>query len=194
MPDATGPRFLRIVDGPDAGAKSDAQGDDQAYYDAAANKVVFHLGDGASAVAGGSLPSTETLPAGTTVEYRAVIDRVSGGKQISNTATATSNEKDPDNTDAVSVCVEPAPSCCDPCASWEQSPSQSPRGLPTTTTGPPLRRYTAEGRAPGPCPPMAEPSSARSGSSPATSVTLPSCTCTRNRPASASVVDVNVWP
>ncbi|WP_031031178.1 isopeptide-forming domain-containing fimbrial protein [Streptomyces sp. NRRL WC-3725] len=238
------PGSLRIVDGPNAGAKSDAQGDDQAYYDAAANKVVFHLGDGASAAAGGSLPSTETLPAGTTVEYRAVIDRASGGKQISNTATAsydnrlgdtpepltstsneqvtqvkpaadltvtkaadattvtvgqtvtyritvhntgpndatgvtvtdqlpegltflsaegtpasydpatgqwavgdladgatttlvlrakatkaglisntataTSNEKDPDttnNTDAVSVCVEPAPSCCDPCAS-----------------------------------------------------------------------------
>lgn len=80
---------LRIVDGPNAGAKSDAQGDDQAYYDVAENKVVFHLGNGASAVEGGSLPSTETLPAGTTVEYRAVIDRASGGKQISNTATAS---------------------------------------------------------------------------------------------------------
>lgn len=83
------PGSLRIVDGPNAGAKSDAQGDDQAYYDAAANKVVFHLGNGASAVEGGSLPSTETLPAGTTVEYRAVIDRASAGKQISNTATAS---------------------------------------------------------------------------------------------------------
>ena len=39
---------------------------------------------------------------------------------ISNTATATGNEKDPDttnNTDTVIVCVERAPSCCDPCAS-----------------------------------------------------------------------------
>lgn len=37
----------------------------------------------------------------------------------SNTATATSNEKDPDttnNTDTVTICVEPAPSCCDPCS------------------------------------------------------------------------------
>ena len=39
--------------------------------------------------------------------------------RISNTATATSNEKDPDttnNADTVTVCVEPAPSCCDPCS------------------------------------------------------------------------------
>ncbi|WP_199811736.1 isopeptide-forming domain-containing fimbrial protein [Streptomyces sp. NRRL S-340] len=83
------PGSLRIVDGPNAGAKSDAQGDDQAYYDAQANKVVFHLGNGATAGNGGSLPNTETLPTGTTVEYRATIDRASGGKQISNTATAS---------------------------------------------------------------------------------------------------------
>ncbi|GAA2258681.1 hypothetical protein GCM10010232_56400 [Streptomyces amakusaensis] len=83
------PGSLRIVDGPNAGAKSDAQGDDQAYYDTRANKVVFHLGNGATAADGGILPSTETVPAGTTVEYRATIDRASGGKQISNTATAS---------------------------------------------------------------------------------------------------------
>lgn len=75
------PGSLRIVDGPNAGAKSDAQGDDQAYYDAQADKVVFHLGNGASAVEGGSLPNTETLPAGTTVEYRAVIDRASAASR-----------------------------------------------------------------------------------------------------------------
>ena len=83
------PGSLRIVDGPNAGAKSDAKGDDQAYYDAVANTVVFHLGNGASGVEGGSLPNTGTLPPGTTVEYRAVIDRASGGKHISNTATAS---------------------------------------------------------------------------------------------------------
>ncbi|WP_331760381.1 hypothetical protein OG285_37675 (plasmid) [Streptomyces sp. NBC_01471] len=83
------PGSLHIVDGPNAGAKSDTQGDDQAYYDAAANKVVFHLGNSASGAEGGSLPNTENLPAGTTVEYRVVIDRASGGKQISNTATAS---------------------------------------------------------------------------------------------------------
>ncbi|NED92777.1 DUF11 domain-containing protein [Streptomyces sp. SID11233] len=83
------PGSLRVVDGPNAGAKSDAQGDDQAYFDAAANKVVFHLGNSASGTAGGSLPNTEALPNGTTVEYRVVIDRASGGKQISNTASAS---------------------------------------------------------------------------------------------------------
>ncbi|MFF1285795.1 hypothetical protein ACFVY4_34655 [Streptomyces sp. NPDC058299] len=83
------PGSLRIVDGPNSGAKSDARGDDQAYYDAAADKVVFHLGNGASGAAGGTLPSTETQPAGTTVEYRVTIDRASGGRQISNTATAS---------------------------------------------------------------------------------------------------------
>lgn len=35
---------------------------------------------------------------------------------VVNTATATANEKDPDTTGAVTICVEPAPSCCDPCA------------------------------------------------------------------------------
>lgn len=83
------PGSLRVVDGPNAGTKSDARGDDQAYYDAADDKVVFHLGNGASGVSGGSLPNTETLPAGTTVEYRVVISRESGGRQISNTATAS---------------------------------------------------------------------------------------------------------
>lgn len=83
------PGSLRIVDGPNTGTKSDAQGDDQAYYDAETDQVVFHLGNGASGASGGSLPSTETLPAGTTVEYRVVIDRESGGRQITNTATAS---------------------------------------------------------------------------------------------------------
>ncbi|UFR00293.1 DUF11 domain-containing protein [Streptomyces sp. Go40/10] len=83
------PGSLRVVDGPNAGAKSDAKGDDQGYYDAQADQVVFHLGNGASGAQGGSLPSTETLPSGTTVEYRVVIDRASGGKQISNTASAS---------------------------------------------------------------------------------------------------------
>ncbi|MEV6581285.1 hypothetical protein AB0M92_24335 [Streptomyces sp. NPDC051582] len=83
------PGSLRIVDGPNAGAKSDARGDDQASFDARANKVVFCLGNGATAADGGSLPNTETLPAGSTVEYRVTIDRAGGGKEISNTATAS---------------------------------------------------------------------------------------------------------
>ncbi|KIF07707.1 hypothetical protein PL81_00425 [Streptomyces sp. RSD-27] len=82
------PGSLRIVDGPNAGVKSDARGDDQAHFDAQANKVVFSLGNGASATAGGSLANTETLPAGTTVEYRVTPGRAAAGKLVSNTATA----------------------------------------------------------------------------------------------------------
>ncbi|QDY81449.1 DUF11 domain-containing protein [Streptomyces qinzhouensis] len=83
------PGSLRVVTGPNTGVKTDAQVDDQGYYDAGANRVVFRLGNGASATQGGSLPNTLALPAGTTVEYRVVIDRAAGGKQIANTAGAT---------------------------------------------------------------------------------------------------------
>ncbi|MGV9315078.1 DUF7507 domain-containing protein [Streptomyces sp. NPDC003691] len=83
------PGSLRIVSGPNTGVKTDAGGDDQGQYDAAGDRVVFRLGNGATAGQGGSLPNTLSLPAGTTVEYRVVIDRASGGKQIANTATAT---------------------------------------------------------------------------------------------------------
>lgn len=51
------PGSLRIIDGPNAGAKTDTPGDDQASYDAAANKVVFHLGNGASGVEGAASPT-----------------------------------------------------------------------------------------------------------------------------------------
>ncbi|MGW9118133.1 DUF7507 domain-containing protein [Streptomyces sp. NPDC055663] len=83
------PGSLRIVFGPNAGPKTDRAGDDQAYFDPQGNEVVFHLGNGASGTEPGSLPSTETLPGGTTVEYRATIDRAGAGRQITNVATAT---------------------------------------------------------------------------------------------------------
>ncbi|MFJ2371332.1 hypothetical protein ACIOZL_00815 [Streptomyces sp. NPDC087769] len=82
------PGSLRIVDGPNAGPKTDARGDDQAYYDAQGDKVVFALGS-TTTEAGGSLPNTETLPEGTTAEYRVTIDRAAGGQQLRNTATAS---------------------------------------------------------------------------------------------------------
>ncbi|MFJ1649611.1 hypothetical protein [Streptomyces sp. NPDC088258] len=83
------PGSLRVVDGPNAGPKTDRSGDDQASYDPTANAVLFRLGNGASAVQGGTLPNTETLPAGTTVEYRVTITLAGAGKQVVNTATAT---------------------------------------------------------------------------------------------------------
>lgn len=91
IPDSTTylPGSLRIVDGPNAGAKSDQAGDDQGYFDSRSGEVVFHLGHGATSGQSGSLPNTDTLPAGTTVEYRATIDEAAAGGQITNTATAT---------------------------------------------------------------------------------------------------------
>ncbi|EFK99663.1 cell wall surface anchor family protein [Streptomyces sp. SPB78] len=69
------PGSLRIVDGPGAGAKTDARGDDQAYYDAAARTVFYHLGAGANATVGGSLANTADLPDGSTIEYRVRIEK-----------------------------------------------------------------------------------------------------------------------
>lgn len=83
------PGSLRIVEGPNAGPKTDQAGDDQAYVDAQGDRVVFHLGNGATSGQPGSLPNTEDLPGGTTVEYRVTIDEASGGGRIANTATAT---------------------------------------------------------------------------------------------------------
>ncbi|MFJ9422137.1 CARDB domain-containing protein [Streptomyces sp. NPDC101249] len=82
------PGSLRVLTGPNSGPKTDRGGDDQASYDAATDSVVFRLGDGATATQGGSLLNTETVPAGTTVEYRVTIDRSAGGTRLVNTATA----------------------------------------------------------------------------------------------------------
>lgn len=90
VPDGTTylPGSLRIVNGPNAGAKTDQEGDDQAHFDPVGNRVVFNLGNGAAAGRGGSLPNTEALPNGTTVEYRVTIDEASAGGHVTNTATA----------------------------------------------------------------------------------------------------------
>ncbi|MGS2586158.1 DUF11 domain-containing protein [Streptomyces hebeiensis] len=51
------PGSLRIVAGPNAGAKSDAKGDDQANYDADTNTVVFRLGSDATDTQGAACPT-----------------------------------------------------------------------------------------------------------------------------------------
>ncbi|MFI0722894.1 hypothetical protein [Streptomyces sp. NPDC021224] len=83
------PGSLRVVDGPNSGPKTDAEGDDQASYDVRSRAVVFRLGEGATAEMSGSLPNTLALPRGTTVEYRVTIDEASGGGRIVNAASAT---------------------------------------------------------------------------------------------------------
>ncbi|HRG97629.1 MAG TPA: hypothetical protein PLR99_15345 [Polyangiaceae bacterium] len=50
---------LSVVSGPNTGAKTDAAGDDQAEFDAAAGAVVVRLGAGANATVGGSLGINE---------------------------------------------------------------------------------------------------------------------------------------
>ncbi|MFI6210067.1 hypothetical protein ACIBAI_27465 [Streptomyces sp. NPDC051041] len=82
------PGSLRIVSGPNAGAQSDQPDDDQAYFDPVGDRVVFHLGNGATSGRGGALPNTDALPEGTTVEYRVRIDEASAGGHLANTATA----------------------------------------------------------------------------------------------------------
>ncbi|MDP9863718.1 MULTISPECIES: DUF7507 domain-containing protein [Streptosporangium] len=81
------PGSLRVVDGPDAGAKTDQPGDDQGDFDPVAGKVSFSLGDGATGSAPGRLPNTADLPGGTTVEFQVKVDRAAAGKQITNQGT-----------------------------------------------------------------------------------------------------------
>lgn len=57
------PGSLQVTSGANAGAKTDSAGDDQAEYDAVAGRVVFRLGAGASATAGGSLASGQSTAA-----------------------------------------------------------------------------------------------------------------------------------
>lgn len=83
------PGSLRIVDGPNAGGKTDRAGDDQASFDAANNRVVFNLGNSATAAQGGSLPNTDDLPNGTTVEYRVTVEEAAAAGTVANTARAT---------------------------------------------------------------------------------------------------------
>jgi uncharacterized repeat protein (TIGR01451 family) len=47
------PNSMHIIAGPNVGPKTDAAGDDQAEFNAAGNRVVFRLGTGATATAGG---------------------------------------------------------------------------------------------------------------------------------------------
>jgi uncharacterized repeat protein (TIGR01451 family) len=72
-----------IASGPNAGAKTDAAGDDQAEYTAANRVVTVRLGTGANAAAGGSL----TPGAATSVRFRVrVDDPLPHGTVVSNQA------------------------------------------------------------------------------------------------------------
>jgi large repetitive protein len=78
------PGSLAVTAGPNAGAKSDVAGDDQADFDAVSGNVRFRLGNGATATDGGSLAPG----ASTTVRFRVKINLgVPAGGDIANQAT-----------------------------------------------------------------------------------------------------------
>lgn len=82
------PNSLQIVSGPNAGAKTDASGDDQAEYIASGTpRVLFRLGSGADAASGGELPFYNPPPAQTSLSFDVTINSgIPTGTQLSNSA------------------------------------------------------------------------------------------------------------
>src|SRR5262249_34702852 len=64
------PGSLRILSRANAGVMTDAAGDDQAFFDAAHNQVIFDLGAGATATAGGTLG----IGASTSIRFRVQVN------------------------------------------------------------------------------------------------------------------------
>ncbi|MBT2748952.1 MULTISPECIES: DUF11 domain-containing protein [unclassified Lysobacter] len=96
------PGSLSILSGANAGAKSDAAGDDQAEFDAANNRVVFRLGTGANGASGGTVAPGESF----SLRFRARVNAgVAAGTVINNLGSvshraATLGEDLLDTTDA----------------------------------------------------------------------------------------------
>jgi uncharacterized repeat protein (TIGR01451 family) len=83
------PGSLVVAGGANAGAKSDAVGDDQAEFDATGNKVVFRLGSGANATAGGRLEVPARAPANATeIQFKVKVaaSGLPSGFRVVNTA------------------------------------------------------------------------------------------------------------
>jgi uncharacterized repeat protein (TIGR01451 family) len=80
------PNSLAIASGANAGARTDAAGDDQAEFDAATNRVVFRLGAGATSSTGGTLASG----GGSSMRFQVRVNPgVPGGTVISNSAVGS---------------------------------------------------------------------------------------------------------
>jgi len=80
------PGSLSITTGANAGTKTDASGDDQAEFDSGNNRVVFRLGTGATAAAGGTLAAAAT----TTIKFRVQINaNATANTVFSNLASLT---------------------------------------------------------------------------------------------------------
>ncbi len=80
------PGTLRIVSGANAGAKTDAPGDDQAEFVSAGNDVVFRLGTGATSSTGGTLAIGGT----TTIQFEVQVNLATPDQTVvNNQATIT---------------------------------------------------------------------------------------------------------
>ncbi len=76
------PGSIQVTAGPNAGAKTDATGDDVAEYLAASRTVRVRLGTGANATTGGTLAKNVT----STVKFRATLVDASAGTSVDNVA------------------------------------------------------------------------------------------------------------
>jgi uncharacterized repeat protein (TIGR01451 family) len=108
------PGSLEITTGPNAGPKTDAPGDDQAEFDSAGNRVVFRLGPGANATAGGTLPASGP-DSMTGVRFKVRISAAAaGGSAIANRASTaytalTSGQPFTSPSNAVTTVVAASP-------------------------------------------------------------------------------------
>ena len=84
------PGSLEIFSGPNAGLKTDAPGDDQANFNPLENRVLFRLGAGASATAGGRLGASGQADSSTSFRFRVRVDPAADdGLVVSNQASVT---------------------------------------------------------------------------------------------------------
>ena len=83
------PSSLKIVSGPNAGAMTDASGDDQAeYISTGTPHVVFRLGTGATSAVGGNLPFYNPPPAQTSLTFDVTVNsNIPTGTAINNSAS-----------------------------------------------------------------------------------------------------------
>ncbi len=80
------PNSIVVVSGPNAGAKSDAAGDDQAEFDG--SQIVFRAGVGADAGNGGTLSPAPAANSSTELQFRVTIDAgVDNGTDLTNVAS-----------------------------------------------------------------------------------------------------------
>ncbi|AUX19704.1 uncharacterized protein SOCEGT47_001560 [Sorangium cellulosum] len=130
------PGSLAIESGPNAGAMTDAAGDDQGEYDAATRTVRVRLGEGANADEGGTLAA---VTGATTVTFQVTVDAGAEGL-ISNQAIVTAAgeqgspaEETPTDGNGPAGGVPPTDVVVDDCATDAQCAAPTPYCQTETT-------------------------------------------------------------